>query len=253
MDVPGSSRRKKRLALLIASTPGPTGKKTKPLIADNECVVCHKSGTSKSNPLIEPNQETWNTIYLKTQSWKNLGTKFDNLFEIIQFGAAPKEIHKLCKLEIVGEKLKRAQKRNNSDSRVRDTDADTSSTNEIRARCSRMQKGSLHSACILCTENLERKVITGEIGGRTLVKHQILETEDALRTFSEDVHYVDDEQTKFRLQALVTFCNNEGGILKAAALDICYHKECWKAYCRPVYNKKASDEKKNSFGSDQSG
>ena len=57
-----------------------------------------------------------------------------------------------------------------------------------------------------------------------------------------------DKAGKSRLQALVSFCESGGGIKKAAALDIRYHKDCWMEYCRPVWrqrqNQIASRERK---------
>lgn len=237
--------------MLVASPPETTGKKSKTRTED-ECVICEESKWSKKNPLLKPNQDTWNTIAEKAQEWKGLGTNYDDLYEKIQVDAAPQKIHKLCKLEIVEQKLKRAQdshRKSVIEANVGEADENpTNQTNEPRTRSSRI--GSTHSTCIICTEALEGKTVRSKLGGRTPVKYHRLEMEDAWKTFSKAVEYVEDEQTKNRLQALITFCDNDGGILKAAALDIRYHKDCWKTYCRPVYNQKASDTKKNNFSND---
>ncbi len=108
-----------------------------------------------------------------------------------------------------------------------------------RARSSRLGF-SVESSCVICSEQLEGKTYRNANGGRTAVKCHRLETTEAWESFSNAVQYVEDEKQRNRLQALVTHCDNDGGILKAAALDIRYHKDCWKTYCRPVYNKHMS-------------
>jgi hypothetical protein len=71
------------------------------------------------------------------------------------------------------------------------------------------------------------------------VQSHRIETAEAWKTFERSVDFVTDPLKKSRLLALVTFCNGEGGILKAAALDIRYHKDCWRTQCRPVWHEKA--------------
>ncbi|XP_063222022.1 uncharacterized protein LOC134530774 isoform X1 [Bacillus rossius redtenbacheri] len=245
MDDPGASKLRKRHALLNASPPEPIGKKTKTR-AEDDCVICKQSTTSKRNPLQNPNQDTWNKIAEKALEWKDLGTSFDDIHEKIQVNALPRKIHKVCRLEVVGHKLLRAQdtyyRKSMPEENVGEA-AGTSAehTKEQRIRSSRIVSKSV---CVFCTETLEGKTVRNNVGGRTPVKVHRLETQDAWKTFSKAVEYVDDKQTKDRLQAIITFCDNEGGIRKAAALDIKYHKDCWKTYCRPVYHQNASGIKK---------
>lgn len=244
MNIPSSSQPTKRSALLVASPPETTSKKTKTHTED-ECAICEASISSKMNPLQKPNQDTWNNIAAKAQEWKGLGTKHDDLHEKIQVDAEPSKIHKLCRLEIVGQKLTRALDTHNksvlSEKVGEAVGIPTPQINETRTRSSRI--GLTDSTCVICTKTLEGKAVRSKLGGRSVVKYHRLETADAWKTFSKAAEYVEDEQTKKRLQALVTFCDNDGGILKAAALDIRYHKDCWKTYCRPVYNQKVIDTK----------
>lgn len=231
--------------MLIASPPEPPSKRSK-TNPEAECVICELSATTKNNPLQQPNQDTWNNFAEKAQQWKGLGTKYDDIHEKIKVGAAPSQVHKLCKLEIVGQKLTRAQDAHRKFVFIENVGEaggePTPQVNESLTRSSRI--GSTHSSCVICTEPLEGKIIRNKLGGRASVKHHRLETLDAWKTFSKAVDYVEDKQTKNRLQALITFCENDGGILKAAALDIRYHKDCWKTLCRPVYNQNASDTTK---------
>ena len=55
-------------------------------------------------------------------------------------------------------------------------------------------------------------------------------------TFVEAIPFVIEEMKKYHLEALATYCNSNGGIHEAAALDSFYQKECWKSHCRPVYD-----------------
>lgn len=87
---------------------------------------------------------------------------------------------------------------------------------------------------------MKGKTARNTLGEKRNIKFHGIETEAAWRTFVEAIPYVKDELKKSRLEALATLCNSNGDTLKAAALDIYYHKECWKSFCRPVYDAKTN-------------
>ena len=70
---------------------------------------------------------------------------------------------------------------------------------------------------------------------RLCVPFHRIETAHAWETPVQALRYVQNKSQRNRLQILVTQCESEGGIAKAAALDIRYHKDCWKVYYRPVW------------------
>ena len=95
MDVPGSGLAgQTKRPLLVAKPPDSTVKKTKVVTDDHDsCVVCGESTTSKSNPLQQPSQETWDSVAHKAEEWRGLGTQFHNLYERLQVGENPKKLH----------------------------------------------------------------------------------------------------------------------------------------------------------------
>lgn len=96
--------------MLVALPPVSSGKKIKSYTED-ECVICGWgiSIFQKQYPL-QKLHDSWNAIADKAQEWKVLEAKYNELHEKIQVGTVPKKIHKVCRLEIVGQKLSRVQK-----------------------------------------------------------------------------------------------------------------------------------------------
>ena len=172
----------------------------------------------------------------KCEEWRELGTDFSSLYKCIQVDKTPRKVHKICRLNVTGIKLKRAKKLQN---KYRDNDPkDIESTEETLnvRRSSRISSKVSKFSCVICEKLLTGKTLRNILGERKNNKCHRIETETAWKTFVEAIPYVKDELRKSRMEALATFCNLNGGILKAAALGIFYHNGCWKSHCKPVYD-----------------
>src|SRR6267154_5233814 len=153
MDEPSMSgtHQMKRQAILTATPPEPIEKKIKSKSLEI-CTVCEKSSISKSNPLQQQSQETWNNLAHKALEWKGLDTVYNRLHEHIQVDTAPIKVHQICKLDVVGVKLERAQEsfRLSLSSKEKEV-AENPVQHSIQPRARSSRLGfSVESSCVIC-------------------------------------------------------------------------------------------------------
>ena len=101
-------QRTRRPALFVAKPP--TNKKR--LLSDEktaESVVCHDSHKTKQNPLQLPTHDTWRNLAEAAEEWRDLKGKYAELYQRINLSQPPCLMHKVCKLNIIGNTLTHAK------------------------------------------------------------------------------------------------------------------------------------------------
>jgi len=191
------------------------------------CVVCKSKNSTQHNPLQLPSPKTWNLLAGKAQEWKGLDSNYSSLHANIRLEGTPLPIHKICKLNITGNRLKKAKEANRKSIIAQNAALhQTVKGSPSRKRC-RSDRSSGHKVltCVFCKKPLSGRYFRSSSSrAKVAIKHHRIETEDSWNTFVKSVQYVEDRIKKNRLQALVAFCQNAGGITTVAALDIRYHR-----------------------------
>lgn len=149
-SAPGPSKQTKRPAIFVAEPP--RSSKYARTEHDKPGVICGKAATSKKNPLQQPSQESWNILAKKSEEWRELNTDFSNLYERIQLDKTPRKVHKICKLDVTGIKLKRAQELHSKypadTSKDTQTSEDVSPSSNLRIR--RITCKVSKFSCVIC-------------------------------------------------------------------------------------------------------
>ena len=164
-SVSGPSLRKRRAAIFVEEPPESANKCAK-INNEKACIICGKAKTIKRNPLQRPSPNTWNLLDLNSEEWRELGTDLRILYKCIQVDKTPRKVHKICRLNVTGIKLKRAEKLQN---KYREDDpSDIASTEEslnVR-RSSRISSKVSKFSCVICEKLLTGKMLKNILGER---------------------------------------------------------------------------------------
>lgn len=149
---------KKRLPLFSGVTTNSKKVKTE----DNkvECAICKKSVEIKKDGGIILSQLNWNILSEKCLEWRNIKeNKFSKLFETIRVSEAPRPIHKLCRLNVIGQRLIQAKKGKILTHHEEVPDVETNDANLFSKIQSRSGSHSSNSSCIICEKETLTKYV----------------------------------------------------------------------------------------------